>query len=127
MNTLQDAIRHRFVVGRNEISAKDVVSSGIEEDDEPMIERISDPSPTPERVLENKELGAILYRAALAANLTPNEWRVQNWRHVDEYSTKETATLRGKTQGTVKTELSRADRKLRQAFLSLAGDYFEKP
>nr|XP_061807104.1 RNA polymerase sigma factor YlaC-like [Nerophis lumbriciformis] len=76
------------------------------------------PADHPERVSDNHELGKDLLSAL--EKLTPAERGVFVMRHFQQLSTRETADLLGKAEGSVKNLLFRAVHKLRQHLASHA-------
>lgn len=84
-------------------------------DDNPQLAaswRSENPSEQPERISDSRELGRELL-TALAA-LTPAERGVFVMRHFQQLSTRETASVLGKAEGSVKNLLFRAIHKLRK-------------
>jgi len=84
-------------------------SAGAEEDDP--VEFAPSPDPSPERLLEAKEIKALLRRAIDA--LSPRQRIVFALKHFEERSIPEIADLLGLDSGTVKSHLFRAAQKVR--------------
>ncbi|MCE2416385.1 sigma-70 family RNA polymerase sigma factor [Candidatus Poribacteria bacterium] len=72
--------------------------------------RMSDSYPSPEKLLEEKELGKIIRKAV--RKLPPGQRRVFNLRHRRELAIKEIAVLLNRSEGTIKTHLHHAHRRL---------------
>ncbi len=77
--------------------------------------RMSEAHPSPEKLLEEKELGKII-RAAVR-KLPPGQRRVFNLRHRRELAIKEIAVLLNRSEGTIKTHLHHAHRRLQGMLL----------
>ncbi len=77
--------------------------------------RMSEAHPSPEKLLEEKELGKII-RAAVQ-KLPPGQRRVFNLRHRRELAIKEIAVLLNRSEGTIKTHLHHAHRRLQGMLL----------
>lgn len=72
--------------------------------------RMSDSHPSPEKLLEEKELGRIIREAV--RKLPPGQRRVFNLRHRRALAIKEIAVLLNRSEGTIKTHLHHAHRRL---------------
>ena len=72
--------------------------------------RMSDSHPSPEKLLEEKELGQIIRKAV--RELPPGQRRVFNLRHRRELAIKEIAVLLNRSEGTIKAHLHHAHRRL---------------
>jgi RNA polymerase sigma-70 factor (ECF subfamily) len=77
--------------------------------------RMSDAHPSPEKLLEEKELGRIIRKAV--RKLPPGQRRVFNLRHRRELAIKEIAVLLNRSEGTIKTHLHHAHRRLQDMLL----------
>ncbi|MCY3724998.1 sigma-70 family RNA polymerase sigma factor [Candidatus Poribacteria bacterium] len=77
--------------------------------------RMSDAHPSPEKLLEEKELGKIIREAV--RKLPPGQRRVFNLRHRRELAIKEIAVLLNRSEGTIKTHLHHAHRRLQSMLL----------
>ena len=77
--------------------------------------RMTDSSPSPERLLDEKELGLIIRKAV--KKLPPGQRRVFNLRHRRELAIKEIAALLNRSEGTVKAHLHHAHRQLQGMLL----------
>ena len=77
--------------------------------------RMSDAHPSPEKLLEEKELGKIIREAV--RKLPPGQRRVFNLRHRRELAIKEIAVLLNRSEGTIKTHLHHAHRRLQGMLL----------
>ena len=77
--------------------------------------RMTDSYPSPERLLDEKELGLIIRKAV--KKLPPGQRRVFNLRHRRELAIKEIATLLNRSEGTVKAHLHHAHRQLQGMLL----------
>lgn len=77
--------------------------------------RMSDSHPSPEKLLEEKELGKIIREAV--RKLPPGQRRVFNLRHRRELAIKEIAVLLNRSEGTIKTHLHHAHRRLQGMLL----------
>lgn len=77
--------------------------------------RMSDVHPSPEKLLEEKELGRIIRKAV--RKLPPGQRRVFNLRHRRELAIKEIAVLLNRSEGTIKTHLHHAHRRLQDMLL----------
>ena len=77
--------------------------------------RMIDSHPSPEKFLEEKELGRIIRKAVL--ELPPGQRRVFNLRHRRELTIKEIAVLLNRSEGTIKTHLHHAHRRLQDKLL----------
>ena len=77
--------------------------------------RMSDSYPSPEKLLEEKELGRIIRKAV--RKLPPGQRRVFNLRHRRELAIKEIAVLLNRSEGTIKTHLHHAHRRLQDMLL----------
>ena len=77
--------------------------------------RMTDSYPSPERLLDEKELGLIIRKAV--KKLPPGQRRVFNLRHRRELAIKEIAALLNRSEGTVKAHLHHAHRQLRGMLL----------
>ena len=72
--------------------------------------KMADSHPSPEKLLEEKELGLIIRKAV--RKLPPGQRRVFNLRHRRELAIKEIAVLLNRSEGTVKAHLHHAHRQL---------------
>ena len=72
--------------------------------------RMSDSHPSPEKLLEEKELGKVIRKAV--RKLPPGQRRVFNLRHRRELAIKEIAVLLNRSEGTIKAHLHHAHRQL---------------
>ena len=77
--------------------------------------RMSDSHPSPEKLLEEKELGRIIRKAV--RELPPGQRRVFNLRHRRELAIKEIAVLLNRSEGTIKAHLHHAHRRLQDMLL----------
>ena len=77
--------------------------------------RMSDSYPSPEKFLEEKELGRIIRKAV--RKLPPGQRRVFNLRHRRKLAIKEIAVLLNRSEGTIKTHLHHAHRRLQGMLL----------
>ena len=77
--------------------------------------RMSDSYPSPEKLLEEKELGRIIRKAV--QELPPGQRRVFNLRHRRELAIKEIAVLLNRSEGTIKAHLYHAHRRLQGMLL----------
>lgn len=77
--------------------------------------RMTDAHPSPERLLDEKELGLIIRKAV--KKLPPGQRRVFNLRHRRELAIKEIAALLNRSEGTVKAHLHHAHRQLQGMLL----------
>ena len=77
--------------------------------------RMSDSHPSPEKLLEEKELGRIIRKAV--RELPPGQRRVFNLRHRRELAIKEIAVLLNRSEGTIKAHLHHAHRRLQGMLL----------
>ena len=77
--------------------------------------RMTDSYPSPERFLDEKELGLIIRKAV--KKLPPGQRRVFNLRHRRELAIKEIAALLNRSEGTVKAHLHHAHRQLQGMLL----------
>jgi len=77
--------------------------------------RMTDAYPSPERLLDEKELGLIIRKAV--KKLPPGQRRVFNLRHRRELAIKEIAALLNRSEGTVKAHLHHAHRQLQGMLL----------
>ena len=77
--------------------------------------RMTDAEPSPERLLDEKELGRIIRKAV--RKLPPGQRRVFNLRHRRELAIKEIAALLNRSEGTVKAHLHHAHRQLQGMLL----------
>lgn len=77
--------------------------------------RMSDAHPSPEKLLEEKELGNIIRKAV--RKLPPGQRRVFNLRHRRELAIKEIAVLLNRSEGTIKAHLYHAHRRLQGMLL----------
>ena len=77
--------------------------------------RMTDSYPSPERLLDEKELGLIIRKAV--RKLPPGQRRVFNLRHRRELAIKEIAALLNRSEGTVKAHLHHAHRQLQGMLL----------
>lgn len=77
--------------------------------------RMSDAHPSPEKLLEEKELGKIIREAV--RKLPPGQRRVFNLRHRRELAIKDIAVLLNRSEGTIKTHLHHAHRRLQGMLL----------
>lgn len=82
--------------------------------------RMSDSYPSPEKLLEEKELGRIIRKAV--RKLPPGQRRVFNLRHRRELAIKEIAVLLNRSEGTIKTHLHHAHRRLQDMLLPYLRD-----
>ncbi len=76
---------------------------------------MTDPHPSPDKVLEEKELGRIIRKAV--KKLPPGQRRVFNLRHRNELAIKEIAVLLNRSEGTIKAHLHHAHRQLQGMLL----------
>ena len=76
---------------------------------------MTDSYPSPERLLDEKELGLIIRKAV--KKLPPGQRRVFNLRHRRELAIKEIAALLNRSEGTVKAHLHHAHRQLQGMLL----------
>lgn len=81
-------------------------------DDHPLVSRIEDNAPSPEYTCQRAEVGGILAQAI--RKLAPHYRNVFVLRHVQDYSTRETAEILGVSVTAVKTRLRRARVELRR-------------
>ena len=77
--------------------------------------RMSDSHPSPEKLLEEKELGKVIRKAV--QELPPGQRRVFNLRHRRELAIKEIAVLLNRSEGTIKAHLHHAHRRLQGMLL----------
>ena len=77
--------------------------------------RMIDSHPSPEKFLEEKELGRIIQKAV--RELPPGQRRVFHLRHRKELAIKEIAVLLNRSEGTIKTHLHHAHRRLQDMLL----------
>jgi len=77
--------------------------------------RMSASHPSPEKLLEEKELGKIIRKAV--RKLPPGQRRVFNLRHRRELAIKEIAVLLNRSESTIKTHLHHAHRRLQDMLL----------
>ena len=77
--------------------------------------RMSDSHPSPEKLLEEKELGKIIREAV--RELPPGQRRVFNLRYRRELAIKEIAVLLNRSEGTIKAHLHHAHRRLQGMLL----------
>ncbi|MDE0685866.1 MAG: sigma-70 family RNA polymerase sigma factor [Candidatus Poribacteria bacterium] len=77
--------------------------------------RMTDDYPSPEQLLDEKELGLIIRKAV--KKLPPGQRRVFNLRHRRELAIKEIAALLNRSEGTVKAHLHHAHRQLQGMLL----------
>ena len=77
--------------------------------------RMADSHPSPEQLLNEKELGLIIRKAV--KKLPPGQRRVFNLRHRRELAIKEIAALLNRSEGTVKAHLHHAHRQLQGMLL----------
>ena len=77
--------------------------------------RMTESHPSPERLLDEKELGLIIRKAV--KKLPPGQRRVFNLRHRRELAIKEIAALLNRSEGTVKAHLHHAHRQLQGMLL----------
>ena len=77
--------------------------------------KIRDPHPSPDRILEEKELGCIIRKAV--KKLPPGQRRVFNLRHRRALAIKEIAALLNRSEGTIKAHLHHAHRQLQGMLL----------
>ena len=77
--------------------------------------RMTDSHPSPEQLLNEKELGLIIRKAV--RKLPPGQRRVFNLRHRRELAIKEIAALLNRSEGTVKAHLHHAHRQLQGMLL----------
>ena len=77
--------------------------------------RMTDSHPSPEQLLDEKELGLIIRKAV--RKLPPGQRRVFNLRHRRELAIKEIAALLNRSEGTVKAHLHHAHRRLQGMLL----------
>ena len=77
--------------------------------------RMTDSHPSPEQLLNEKELGLIIRKAV--RKLPPGQRRVFNLRHRHELAIKEIAALLNRSEGTVKAHLHHAHRQLQGMLL----------
>ena len=76
---------------------------------------MTDSYPSPEKLLEEKELGRIIRKAV--RKLPPGQRRVFNLRHRRELAIKEIAVMLNRSEGTIKTHLHHAHRRLQDMLL----------
>ena len=76
---------------------------------------MTDSYPSPEKFLEEKELGRIIRKAV--RKLPPGQRRVFNLRHRRELAIKEIAVMLNRSEGTIKTHLHHAHRRLQDLLL----------
>ena len=77
--------------------------------------RMSDSHPSPDKLLEEKELGKVIRKAV--RELPPGQRRVFNLRHRRELAIKEIAVLLNRSEGTIKAHLHHAHRRLQSMLL----------
>ena len=77
--------------------------------------RMSDAHPSPEQLLDEKELGLIIRKAV--RKLPPGQRRVFNLRYRRELAIKDIAALLNRSEGTVKAHLHHAHRRLQGMLL----------
>ena len=77
--------------------------------------KMTDSHPSPERFLDEKELGLIIRKAV--QKLPPGQRRVFNLRHRRELAIKEIAALLNRSEGTIKAHLHHAHRQLQGMLL----------
>lgn len=77
--------------------------------------RMTDDYPSPEQLLDEKELGLIIRKAV--KKLPPGQRRVFNLRHRRELAIKEIAALLNRSEGTIKAHLHHAHRQLQGMLL----------
>ena len=77
--------------------------------------RMSDSHPSPEKLLEEKELGKVIRKAV--RELPPGQRRVFNLRHRRKLAIKEIAVLLNRSEGTIKAHLHHAHRRLQGMLL----------
>ena len=77
--------------------------------------RMSDSHPSPEKLLEEKELGKVIRKAV--RELPPGQRQVFNLRHRRELAIKEIAVLLNRSEGTIKAHLHHAHRRLQGMLL----------
>ena len=77
--------------------------------------RMSDSHPSPEKLLEEKELGKVIRKAV--RELPPGQRRVFNLRHRRELAIKEIAVLLNRSEGTIKAHLHHAHQRLQGMLL----------
>lgn len=77
--------------------------------------RMTDSHPSPEQLLDEKELGLIIRKAV--RKLPPGQRRVFHLRHRRELAIKEIAALLNRSEGTVKAHLHHAHRRLQGMLL----------
>ncbi len=77
--------------------------------------RMAESQPSASQAIENKELGSIIRKAV--RHLSPGQQRVFNLRYYKELQIKEIAALLNRSEGTVKTHLHHAHRRLRDMLL----------
>jgi RNA polymerase sigma-70 factor (ECF subfamily) len=77
--------------------------------------RMTDSHPSPEQLLDEKELGIIIRKAV--RKLPPGQRRVFNLRYRRELAIKEIAALLNRSEGTVKAHLHHAHRQLQGMLL----------
>lgn len=77
--------------------------------------RMAGSHPSPEKLLDEKELGIIIRKAV--KKLPPGQRRVFNLRHRRELAIKEIAALLNRSEGTVKAHLHHAHRQLQGMLL----------
>lgn len=82
--------------------------------------RMSDSHPSPEKLLEEKELGKVIRKAV--RKLPPGQRRVFNLRHRRELAIKEIAVLLNRSEGTIKAHLHHAHRRLQGMLLPYLRD-----
>ena len=82
--------------------------------------RMTDSEPSPEKLLDEKELGLIIRKAV--RKLPPGQRRVFNLRHRRELAIKEIAALLNRSEGTIKAHLHHAHRQLQGMLLPYLRD-----
>ena len=79
------------------------------------VRNVADPHPSPDKALEEKELGRIIRKAV--KKLPPGQRRVFNLRHRNELPIKDIAVLLNRSEGTIKAHLHHAHRQLQGMLL----------
>ncbi len=82
--------------------------------------RMLDSHPSPEKLLEEKELGKVIRKAV--RKLPPGQRRVFNLRHRRELAIKEIAVLLNRSEGTIKAHLHHAHQRLQGMLLPYLRD-----
>lgn len=90
--------------------------------EDPAAVRLTDPSPTPEEQVQQKERQKLIWQAV--ATLTENHRKILLLREIGGLDYREIGEALELTPGTVKSRLARARRELREKLLE--GNYFSK-